>query len=74
MITWGNFNRWARNNGYTFQMQGNGDEAIVGVSGNGRNTPISTGRHNHPGGVPDRLLQEIAYRLGISKRDLEQQM
>ena len=74
MITWKRFDRWARNNGYTFQIQGNGDEAIVGVTGNGRNAPISTGRHNHPAGVPDRVLQEIAYRLGITKHNLEQQM
>lgn len=74
MITWRNFDRWARANGYAFQMQGTGDEAIIGVTGNGRNTPIATGRHNHPGGVPDRVLQEIAYRLNMTKHALEQQM
>ncbi len=74
MVSWRNFDRWARNNHYTFTMQGTGDEAIVGVTGNRRNQPIATGRHNHPHGVPDRLLQEIAFRLGITKHALERQM
>lgn len=74
MTSWRDFDRWARSRGYSFIVQGNGDEAIVGVSGSGRTAPISTGRHNSPGGVPDRVLQEIAFRLGMSKRDLEDQM
>lgn len=74
MISWRRFDRWAHNNNYTFTMQGTGDEAIVGVIGNGRSQPIATGRHNNPHGVPDRLLQEIAFRLGITKPALQQQM
>lgn len=36
--------------------------------------PIRTGRHNSPDGVPDGLLQDIAARLGITKRNLEEQI
>lgn len=43
MISWRNFDRWARDNGYTFEHQGSGDEAICGVGGG---NPIRTGRHN----------------------------
>lgn len=72
MISWRNFDRWARDNGYTFVIQGNGDEVICGVGGG---NPIATGRHNNKKeGVPDRPLQEIAFRLGITKRQLEDQI
>ncbi len=74
MVSWRRFDRWARDNHYTFTMQGNGDEAIVGVTGNGRSEPIATGRHNNRHGVPDRVLLEIAFRLDIPKHVLEQQM
>lgn len=71
MITWRSFDKWARKQGYTFRIQGTGDEVIEGV-GNGK--PISTGRHNNKDGVPDYLLQEIANCLGISKKELEEQI
>lgn len=71
MISWRNFDRWARDNGYTFVHQGSGDEAICGVGGG---NPIRTGRHHSPDGVPDGLLQDIAFRLNITKRQLENQM
>lgn len=71
MIRWRNFDRWASRQGYRFVNQGSGDEAIIGVGGGG---PIRTGRHNSPDGVPNGLLQDIAARLGIRKRDLEDQI
>lgn len=71
MIKWKDFDRWAKQQGYSFEIQGTGDEVIVGVGGL---APIATGRHNHKDGVPDRLLQEIASRLGITKHALEGQI
>lgn len=68
MISWRDFDRWAARNGYTFAIQGTNDEVIQGVGGG---TPIRTGRHNHSDGVPDGLLQDIAFRLGMTKHDLE---
>ena len=70
MIKWKNFDRWAKSRGYTFTMQGTWDEAIEGVNG----VPITTGRHNNPDGVPDRVLREIAFRLGLTKQQLEDQI
>lgn len=71
MISWKSFDRWARDNGYTFAHQGSGDEAICGVGGG---NPIRTGRHNSPDGVPKGLLQDIASRLGITKHQLEERI
>ena len=70
MISWKSFRKWARSKGYDFIIQGSGDEAITGVA----DTPIATGSHNHSDGVPDRLLQEIAYHLGKTKRALEDEI
>lgn len=75
-MKWKAFDRWATRQGYTFTTQGQGDESIVGVigttpDGETISTNISTGRHNSPNAVPDRLIQEIASRLQMSKHSLE---
>lgn len=76
MVKWRDFDRWARRRGYTFSRQGTNDEVIEGVDyANGNHgDPIATGRHNNRDGVPDRLLQEIAFRLGMTKHQLEQEI
>lgn len=76
-MKWRAFDRWATYHGYTFANQGQGDEAIKGVKGvtpDGKpiSTPITTGRHNNPDNVPDKLLLEIASRLQMTKHELEQ--
>ncbi len=75
-VSWKSFDRWARSKGYTVTKKMKKDEVIEGVvcSDEGRSTPIATGRHNSPDEVPPYLLQEIAFRLGITKRQLEEQM
>ncbi|HAP20668.1 MAG TPA: hypothetical protein DCR27_05285 [Lachnospiraceae bacterium] len=72
MISWSNFNKWARRHQY--EISKNGKEEVMKEGqgpGSSVGTPINTGRHNNPDGVLDRLLKEIAYRLGMSKAELE---
>lgn len=69
MISWRNFDRWARRRGFTFVRRGNNDEYITGFKGK---KSFRTGRHNSPHGVPDGLLEDIAHYLGITKRNLEE--
>lgn len=70
-VSWKSFGRWARDKGYIISKEGKKDEVILGV-GNG--VPIYTGRHNSPDKVPPYPLQEIAFRLGIKKSQLEEQI
>ncbi len=75
-VSWKSFDRWARSKGYTVTKNGKKDEVIEGVdyADGTKGVPIATERHNSPDEVPPYPLQEIAYRLGITKRQLEEQM
>ena len=71
------FKKWAADKHYPINKQGI-DWAIFGVSNadGTLSTPISLGNHDRlrDNGIPDRALQEIAFRLGISKHDLEEEI
>lgn len=77
MVTLKSFTNWAVAKHYPINKQGI-DWAIFGVSNaDGKlNTPIGLGNHDRlrRDGIPDRVLQEIAFRLGISKHDLEEEI
>lgn len=75
-VSWKSFDKWARSMGYTFTKNGRNDEVIVGVdyADGTKGTSIATGRHNSRDEVPHYPLQEIARRLGMTKRQLEEQI